>query len=112
MTDATHAAIGLLQEYDARARAITVRATESLRLGVHTLGRQCVSYRHEVQIIRGASRERMRIRHAIKALRALQEVRTNLTDWRDDLAREPEYRTMEIGEIAWRLTYTLRDEPA
>lgn len=58
--------VSMLQEMDARARAITLREVRWVRSGL-PLGRPPES--HSFPVIRAASRERMRIRHALAALR-------------------------------------------
>jgi hypothetical protein len=55
----------LLRQMDARARAITLREVQWIRSG-QPFG--CPPEGHSFTVIRGASCERMRIRHALRAL--------------------------------------------
>lgn len=71
----THSSpVDLLREYDARARAIVVREVRTVRALMRAPDNAAEGpprsgwFPDPVQIIRGASRERMRIRHALRAL--------------------------------------------
>lgn len=111
-------AAALLREYDARARAIVVREVRRVRamrkvsspLGTPWTPCDWLRFRQwteeEIRIIRGSSRERLRIR---ATLRAIEGTVSDLKEWRTDLDSIPDYWTIEAGEVTSRIGWILRN---